>query len=505
MEPRWAAVPNRHDFFTFVVIRSVAAQLYDSARMPAGSNAAITTMPVRRPLDAAEIETEAASPRPHWSRMPGVAPRIPRDPRVRELLAPMDEHTFVTEVLGQRVYHSPCRPSRRAHREILTLDELLDAIAQRRVPTDALRFISGRDDGATDEFTADNFARSSRGRSLLDFHRVRDYLVRGRGSMVAYSLDQWLPSVHRFMSAMGEVTGTRIGANAYYTPAESRVFRPHWDTHDVLVVQLHGTKHWRIYETLLEHPLPGRAYMESTPYEGFADDLPSYDITLAEGDMLYLPCGTPHAAWTEGEDSLHLTGGLMPVRWHDVIRTAVEQALLECEKDLELRQPCAAWFLGVDDPRVRAEHDRVQDRFLEHLRAVGLPDVLASLFADETACPHGLGLSTPPVELDTPLSRVRGVAFVHDCEQGVQLVHLDRRIGFPAAFGPALRWMMDQLTLRPSQLPQLDTAQRLMLARRLVHEGFLSPDSGAEVATPVALYPQLAKRDDDEQQGKEAR
>lgn len=259
--------------------------------------------PVREPFDAAQIQSSAVTAAPHWSDDPEVDAKVAPDPLLRALLAPLDERAFVTDYLHRRPLHTTRVGASRTHRRILSLDGLLETIASQHAPADSLRFMQGQTDGGPEEFATEQFQRLHRGHTLHDFDRIRDYLANGRGSMIAHAVDHWIPSVRRFMAGLAEVTGCRTGANAYYTPADARAFSPHWDTHDVLVVQLHGAKRWRVWEALLEHPLPQRPHMESAAYEGFIDDLPHRDLVLHEGDSLYLPAGTPHAAWTEAEDS----------------------------------------------------------------------------------------------------------------------------------------------------------------------------------------------------------
>jgi len=441
--------------------------------------ASFASLPVLAPFDAADIETDVAEPPPHWSEVLGEAPRVCRDPWLRELLAPHDEHTFVTEFLGRKPLHAPCLPGRRAHLHILTLEGLLDGIAAHRIPVDAISFLSGDGAGPPDRFQEENFLVPERRRPAFDFTRIRDYLARRRGSLVAFGLEHSFPSVWHFMAGVGEVTGSLVGANAYYTPSGSRVFSPHWDTHDVLIVQLHGSKRWRVYETLLAHPLQGRPHMESNRYRGFADDLGFEELTLHEGDLLYLPAGTPHAAWCEDDESLHLTGSILPPRWHDVLIDMTRLALLECEKELELRRPCPAWFLGSDDARVVAARAAAMDRFVELFREVALSRVLDRYFATQLPSPAGRALAPSDLALDTPLVRPPIVAFVRGGDDLVELVFLDRRIPFAAGAGPALRWMLERRTLRAAELPGLDDETRIAVARRLVDDGFLQLGSGA--------------------------
>ncbi len=48
--------------------------------------------------------------------------------------------------------------------------------------------------------------------------------------------------------------GHRVNPNVYLTPAGNQGFAPHYDTHDTLILQIHGTKHWRIYGSAFESP-----------------------------------------------------------------------------------------------------------------------------------------------------------------------------------------------------------------------------------------------------------
>ena len=42
--------------------------------------------------------------------------------------------------------------------------------------------------------------------------------------------------------------------NAYITPESARGFEPHYDVHDVFVLQVSGEKHWSVHAPVREHP-----------------------------------------------------------------------------------------------------------------------------------------------------------------------------------------------------------------------------------------------------------
>lgn len=104
--------------------------------------------------------------------------------------------------------------------------------------------------------------------------------------------------------------------NAYISFRQSGAFRPHWDGHDVLILQIHGRKRWRSYGMGEDRPTDGHTFARSE------DAGPvQWEEVLQPGDLLYLPRGEVHAADVEpGSTSVHLTLAIVPPRGNDVLR-----------------------------------------------------------------------------------------------------------------------------------------------------------------------------------------
>jgi lysine-specific demethylase/histidyl-hydroxylase NO66 len=79
-------------------------------------------------------------------------------------------------------------------------------------------------------------------------------------------------------------------ANIYAAPPEAEGFSRHTDPHEILILQISGTKSWLLYPP-------------SGPVE----------IELRAGDLLYLPRNLAHAARTHKDASIHVSLGLVPV------------------------------------------------------------------------------------------------------------------------------------------------------------------------------------------------
>ena len=112
-------------------------------------------------------------------------------------------------------------------------------------------------------------------------------------------------------------------ANAYLTPPHSQTVPAHADDRDVLVFQLRGRKHWKVYKNIpMLHPYPheqvGKADI-AVP-ESVLNGPLAFDGCLSPGDVLYLPRGMVHEASTVDLDgppdlSFHITVALATHDW----------------------------------------------------------------------------------------------------------------------------------------------------------------------------------------------
>ncbi|MET8626572.1 cupin domain-containing protein [Kitasatospora sp. NPDC004669] len=118
---------------------------------------------------------------------------------------------------------------------------------------------------------------------------------------VAGDLERWLR------------TGVQVNLYASWTGREG--FGVHWDDHDVVVIQIDGSKRWRIYGPTRTAPMHRDVDIPEQPPEE-----PVADLVLNAGDVLYLPRGWWHAvAASEGQHSLHVTCGLQSTTGADLI------------------------------------------------------------------------------------------------------------------------------------------------------------------------------------------
>ena len=282
---------------------------------------------------------------------------------------------------------------------------------------------------------------------------------------------QWGPVI-RFCRALEIDLTHPVQANAYVTPATSRGFALHHDTHDVFVIQTHGRKAWRIYAPVVE--LAGKEQRWS---KHLGDPGPPVlEADLEPGDVLYIPRGTPHDATAREEISIHLTIGVTTRTWLDVWRGVMGEA----HEHGPFRESLPIGFARDPGALARAIRARLPELVAWLEKAAG-PDAAESMVAEfwRRRPPELSGQLTQLARLDrlgaeTLLRRRPGVFAVGvEGDRAVALLG-GRALWMPAWCTDALRFVeAADGPFRCGDLPGLDPASSVVLARRLVREGAL--------------------------------
>jgi hypothetical protein len=361
-------------------------------------------------------------------------------------------------------------------------DDLLDAaavdelVSQRGLRTPFLRMAKEGQVFAAGRFTRGGGAGASIGDQAAD-DKILSRLDDG-ATLVLQALHRTWPPLVSFGSRLSDELGHPVQINAYITPPGNRGFAPHYDVHDVFVLQVAGHKRWRIHEPAVLDPLADQPWEQhKEAVSARAETTPLIDEVLAPGDALYLPRGTIHAAEALGETSIHLTVGIHPITRYDV----VQQLLALAQDRAELRTSLP---MGVDlgDPAVLAPQ---LAEVAAELQAM-LSDVPVGLVADRIGDdlmartrPEPIGplaqlRAAGDVDLDTPLRRRSGLRLrTTDDADAVTVTALDRTITLPASCADAVKHLLQADRFKPAELPGLDDSDRLVLVARLLREGVI--------------------------------
>jgi hypothetical protein len=293
---------------------------------------------------------------------------------------------------------------------------------------------------------------------LADPRRVYE-LFQGGATLVLQSLHRFWPPLTRFGRDLELALTHPVQVNAYVTPPASQGLGVHHDEHDVFVLQLYGRKRWDVHDP---------------------DGRPEDRLVVAElapGDSLYIPQRFPHAARTTETASVHLTVGVVPTTWADVLRHEVISAVEDALSD----EPLPAGF-AVDPSGLTAGVAEQLAEVRQRLDKLD-PNAIAAAAADRfwSSRPPLLAgqlqqlLALEGIGEDTVVRRRPGVVCrLRQRENRLEVLLGDRVLHMPARLAPVMRMVLARDRLAVGDLAgHLDPPSRLVLVRRLIREGLL--------------------------------
>jgi hypothetical protein len=306
-----------------------------------------------------------------------------------------------------------------------------------------------------------------------DTAAVRGTFAKGKTVILTAMQCRWGP-IAALCRRLEEHFGCHIHTNAYLTPAGAQGFDPHYDTHEVFVLQIEGSKHWRFYGPGRELPLAAERATFSRDQLG----PPTQEAVVHPGDLLYMPRGHIHEAFTSDSLSLHLTVGIKVNRWVDLVHQAVDAV---SARDVRLRASLPPGLLsGAGATAAPDAHFReILQAVVENACAGEAVERLATAFLGKlTSLPAD---SFSPVEVggigpDTVVERVPGAI----CRE---VALADGRVGLqfpggslegPTKIAAALHFIACSPRFSVRSLPEgLTQDGKLVLVRRLVRDRFL--------------------------------
>lgn len=294
---------------------------------------------------------------------------------------------------------------------------------------------------------------------------------RAGGTVVLQGLHLTDPHQARLATNLALDLDQPVQVNAYLTPASARGLDVHFDYHDVFVVQLAGTKRWRIWDRLARARLPVGAHRVPKPtFDELGD--PMLDLTLGPGDVLYLPRGYPHCAETTDVESSHLTIGLLAMTWHRAVRHALDAEIgtgrLTASLPLNLLDERAA---ALDDPDrdLKSLADRLEARALR-------PWMAREVWSRQAATRLQPRTPPAPVSPDDTLTFTPGpLLWLTEHDRRAELHLGDRVVTMPSEATELLAALLraePTFTLGSIEAG-LDLKSQLVVVNRLVAEGVL--------------------------------
>ncbi|MCV7093102.1 cupin domain-containing protein [Mycobacterium interjectum] len=374
------------------------------------------------------------------------------------LLQPLTVQTFLEEVWG--VTHYQVKRSRCGYFDGLVhgptaFDELLERV---RPEPSAVRLVRGGESEAADAYRCPD--------GSLDLTRVREAFAEGY-TIVLNGLEQYVRAIASLSHSIEVELNFPTRVNAYFTPPESTGFEPHYDPHDVLILQIHGFKVWRLSDGAAVPP------HEIQRRQGVAGDIPlPSELRLETGDVLYLPRGQVHAAETASEPSVHLTVGIHAPTVLTLITHALHSLSLRDDR-LHARLPPR----HIDDNAVRARLGGLVRDIVEDPGVVaGGFDAMEDVLVRRGRCPPvGRISDSVAIDGDTVVAKHQPLySRVVAAGSGAALQFAQLSISVGADHTAAMLFVSKSTEpFRVRDLPRLTAGQQTELTRTLIAAGFL--------------------------------
>ncbi|HEV2206676.1 MAG TPA: cupin domain-containing protein [Candidatus Acidoferrales bacterium] len=310
--------------------------------------------------------------------------------------------------------------------------------------------------------------------SALDIAKVYQLFAEGSTITLAY-LDTVVPALTSFCRGLESEFSCPFQANVYLTPPGNQGAKIHYDTHDVFVLQVAGTKRWTLYGTPIEVPLRDQDYDPAQHAAG----APTMEFELSAGDLVYIPRGCMHDARSTDTVSLHITVGILAYTWTDLLLECVAEA---CLNNAAFRKSLPPGFARDGFPKQQARE--IFSQLVQHLAERARPDEMLDRFADEllSSCPPLLRgqmeqlAALDRLAIDSIVERrTHLIARVQTDAGSVSVRCFGRNVRFPAHAAAAVQFALSHDRFAVRDLPgELDESGKLTLVRRMIREGLLA-------------------------------
>ena len=296
--------------------------------------------------------------------------------------------------------------------------------------------------------------------------------MRDGGTLVLDQLHNREPKLNLLCRLLARELGHRFQTNLYLTPPQGKGFSPHWDNHDVFILQVVGSKNWSIEKDRRVFPTKE----DSMDDEGRELRGALHTFTLKQGDGAYIPRGFVHAAECGSDPSLHITLGVTAVFMEDLLHAAIKSAVA---RDERLRVALPIGFM-------QGSRESLANSALNEFRKITDDAFLGSVveqFRDElvrTYLPDVAGqvadfFQPAPLALGDVISPRRGIVFqIHVGDDSVRLNFGTRSIVFLGFFREALDFALNTPSFAIRDLPgELEDQERIVFVERLIQEGLV--------------------------------
>ena len=136
-----------------------------------------------------------------------------------------------------------------------------------------------------------------------DVEKILQHYHQG-ATIIINGAQKTIPSLLRACVVLEQELKIPMQNNIYITPPKAQGFSMHYDTHDIFSVQIKGSKTWRFYDTGENIPTQKQPFSQEPKL--------IKELTMQAGDLLYMPRGAVHEAFSSEEATIHVNFSIKP-------------------------------------------------------------------------------------------------------------------------------------------------------------------------------------------------
>ncbi len=227
------------------------------------------------------------------------------------VIAPLTEDDFFNEYWEKDPLHIH-RTDAGHFKNLASIDAIETLLSTQSLSYPSVQLTRSGHTIAVSDYTDDS--------NIIQAHRLIEEHLNGATIVISQAHEN-IPSLAEFRRDMQRDCHLRCQTNLYLSPPSQQGFNAHYDSHDVFILQLHGSKTFNFYEGGVELPFQHDRFETSQQSAGAL----TKSVTLTPGDTLYIPRGVMHDAVACEDASLHITLGVYAITHRDLVLEAIQR------------------------------------------------------------------------------------------------------------------------------------------------------------------------------------